>query len=389
LTNQPPLADAYDVIVIGARPAGAGTALCLAHRGLRVLLIDRGRYGTDTTSTHALMRAGVMQLERWGVLSAIIAAKTPPITAASFIYNGESITIPVKPRDGIDALYAPRRTVLDRVIVDAAAAAGATVAFGTSLVDLVHSSGGRVIGAIVRSADDHRYTIRASLVVGADGRYSTVARLVSAETTSHGRYSTANIYGYWKQPGAGEYRWYYADGASAGMIPTNDGRTCVFGSVPSEQLGSRVGGDLVAGYQSILKQAAPDAESLLARDAAPDRLYGFAGMRGYLKQPVGPGWALVGDAAYFKDPLTAHGLTDALVEAEYLAAAIADGSDAALTGYARSRDERVRALFDVTDRIASCAWTMDEARAMHKQLAAAMSAEVNALRAFTTEVTFV
>jgi 2-polyprenyl-6-methoxyphenol hydroxylase-like FAD-dependent oxidoreductase len=374
----------YDAIVIGARPAGAGTALQLARRGLRVLLVDRGRYGTDTTSTHALMRAGVMQLSRWGVLSSIVAAGTPAITAASFIYGGDSLTVPVKPRDGVDALYAPRRTVLDRALVDAATASGVVTAFETTLVDIMRSRCGRTEGVVLRTANDHLRTLRAPIVVGADGRYSTVARLVNAPTTMTALHSSANVYGYWTRVVGNEYRWYYSNGASAGAIPTN-GRTCVFASVPTELFAERFGQDLIDGYRGVLREAAPDVEALLGPDAFPERLYGFAGIRGYLKQPAGPGWALAGDAGYFKDPLTAHGITDALVEADYLAAAIAADTDAALSAYALARDERVRGLFDVTDRIASFAWTLDEVRSMHKELAAKMSDEVTALRAFTSE----
>jgi menaquinone-9 beta-reductase len=376
----------YDAIVIGARPAGSGTALQLARRGLRVLVVDRGRYGTDTTSTHALMRAGVLQLARWGVLPGIIAAGTPAITAASFIYGGESLSVPVKPRDGVDALYAPRRTVLDRTLVDAAVGAGVVTAFETTLVDVMRSRCGRVDGVVLRTADDHLRTLRAPIVVGADGRYSTVARLVNAPITTAGRHSSANVYGYWTRVTGGEYRWYYAKGASAGVIPTN-GRTCVFASIPTERFAKRFGQDLIEGYRSVLTAAAPDVEERLGPDAFPERLYGFAGIRGYLKQAAGPGWALAGDAGYFKDPLTAHGITDALVEADYLAAAIAAGTDAAMSAYSPARDERVRDLFDVTDRIASFEWTLDEVRAMHKALAAAMSEEITALRAFTAEMT--
>lgn len=379
--------DRYDAIIVGARPAGAGTALRMATRGMRVLLIDRGRYGTDTTSTHALMRAGVLQLARWGVLPQIVAAGTPPIIAASFIYGGDSLTVPVKPRNGIAALYAPRRTVLDRALVDAAAEAGVMVAFETTLVDVMRQRDDRVAGVVIRTVNDQIRTVRCPLVIGADGRHSTVARLVKAETTRAGSFSCANVYGYWTHQPANEYRWYYVDGGSAGAIPTNDGRTCVFTSVPTEQFSRHFGADLVEGYRAVLRRAAPDIDAMLGAEAFPERLHGFAGERGYLKRAAGPGWALIGDAGYFKDPLTAHGLTDALVEAEYLTAAAASGTDAALVSYARRRDERVQTLFDVTDRIASCAWSLDEVRAMHKQLATAMADEVRDLQAFTEEAT--
>src|SRR6188472_157530 len=129
----------YDVVIVGARCAGAATALLLARRGLRVLAIDRGHYGSDTVSTHALMRAGVLQLSRWGVLEAVTTAGTPVIRSTSFHYADEVTAVQIKPQPSMEGLYAPRRTVLDRILVDAARKAGAEITFETQLVDLVHS----------------------------------------------------------------------------------------------------------------------------------------------------------------------------------------------------------------------------------------------------------
>src|SRR6188472_160967 len=126
----------YDVVVVGARCAGAATAMLLARAGHRVLVVDRGRYGTDTLSTHALMRGAVVQLHRWNVLPAVIAAGTTPVRQATFFYGDESVSVPIAPREGIDALYAPRRHVLDRLLVDAARAAGADVAHGVRIKEL-------------------------------------------------------------------------------------------------------------------------------------------------------------------------------------------------------------------------------------------------------------
>src|SRR6187397_2105053 len=119
-----PPASEYDVVVIGARCAGAATAMLLARAGHRVLVLDRGRYGTDTLSTHALMRGAVIQLHRWGILPAVIAAGTTPVRQATFFYGDESVSVSITSRDGVDALYAPRRYVLDRLLVDAASGAG-------------------------------------------------------------------------------------------------------------------------------------------------------------------------------------------------------------------------------------------------------------------------
>src|ERR687897_1284149 len=139
-------APAYDVVVVGARAAGAATAYLLARSGLHVLLVDRGRYGTDTLSTHALMRGGVLQLSRWGLLDEIIAAGTPPVRRTTFRYADAVVPITVKSSFGVDALYAPRRTVLDPVLVDAALAAGADVRFGVTVTGLQRDTDGSVIG---------------------------------------------------------------------------------------------------------------------------------------------------------------------------------------------------------------------------------------------------
>ncbi|HYC14775.1 MAG TPA: FAD-dependent oxidoreductase, partial [Stellaceae bacterium] len=141
-----------DVLVVGARCAGASTAMLLARAGLRVLLIDRGEYGTDTISTHALMRAGVLQLRRWGLLPRIEQAGTPPIRSTGFHYGDDVVEIAIGESHGVQALYAPRRTVLDRVLVDAAVEAGAEVRHRHSLAQLTHTPDGRISGAIIQGA---------------------------------------------------------------------------------------------------------------------------------------------------------------------------------------------------------------------------------------------
>src|SRR5438445_616320 len=124
----------YDVVVVGARCAGAATAMLLARNGLDVALVDRApAAGTDTLSTHALMRAGVIQLQRWGLLDQVVAAGTPAIRRTVFHYGDAATTVALKPFGGVDALYAPRRTVLDPLLVDAARDAGADVVFGMSV----------------------------------------------------------------------------------------------------------------------------------------------------------------------------------------------------------------------------------------------------------------
>jgi 2-polyprenyl-6-methoxyphenol hydroxylase-like FAD-dependent oxidoreductase len=239
-----------DVVVVGARVAGAATAMLLARAGLSVVLLDRERPGADTLSTHALMRGGVLQLLRWGLLDRIIAAGTPPITTTSFHYTDSDIDVAIKPSAGVDALYAPRRTVLDPILVSAAEAAGVDVRYGNRVVAVSHD-GGRVAGVVVREAPGAHRRFSARLVIGADGRHSTIARLVAAPTTHQARHTSAFAYGYFRGLPASGYEWAYRPEGAAGFIPTNDNLTCVFaGHTPS-----RIGRGGPAVLQDVVAQA--------------------------------------------------------------------------------------------------------------------------------------
>ncbi len=157
----PLIRDRYDVVVAGARCAGASTAMLLARRGFRVLVVDPARPGSDTLSTHALMRGAVLQLARWGLLDRLEGAGTPPMTSTTFHYGDESVRVEIKPRDGVDALYAPRRTLLDPILADAALDAGADVVHGLSVVELLGGPGDRVGGVVLAGAGGETREVRA------------------------------------------------------------------------------------------------------------------------------------------------------------------------------------------------------------------------------------
>jgi flavin-dependent dehydrogenase len=364
----------YDALVIGARCAGAAAAMLMARRGLRVLAVDRGDYGTDAMSTHALMRAGVLQLHRWGMLPKLAAAGTPAVRTATFHYGNDLVEIAIGSTHGVNALYAPRRTVLDRLLVDAASEAGAEVRHGHALAELLRSSGGRVRGAAIRDRGGNLVEIQADLVVGADGMGSTVARLVGADAWRVGRHASAIIYGHWSGLQMSGYHWYYQEGLSVGVIPTNSDEHCVFVAVPSARFREGLRG--AAAYHRAVAEVAPDLASKIWRPAADAHLRAFAGRVGFLRRPYGAGWALVGDAGYFKDPLTAHGISDALRDAELLARAAAAGTDQAFANYAAVRDELSLPLFEATDAIASFDWDLDTLRRHHHSLNRAMKREV-------------
>src|SRR5688572_950799 len=296
----------YDAIVVGARCAGAATAMLLARRGLSVLLFDRDHRGADTLSTLALMRAGVLQLHRWGLLEQLRATGAQEIRSTSFVYGDEVITVPIKPRDGVDALYAPRRKVLDQLLADAAAAAGADVRYGPRLADLLRNTDGRVTGVILEERGGARHEIGADIVIGADGRRSTVARMVDAATSHEGRYFAGVVYAFWRGLENRGNLWHYRPGTSVGAIPTNDDETCIFAAMPAQRFHDEIHDDLEAVHRRVLAECAPDLAREVSAAPPSERFRGFPGQAGIIRQSHGPGWALVGDAGYFKDPITAH-----------------------------------------------------------------------------------
>jgi flavin-dependent dehydrogenase len=191
------MSSTYDVVVVGGRVAGASTALLLARAGARVAMLDRAAYGTDTLSTHGLMRAGVLQLSRWGLLDEVVAAGTPPIKRTMFHYaDGESVQVSIRPSAGVDALYAPRRHLLDRILVDAAAEAGAHVRHETTVRALLRDDDGRVTGVRVLDRSGMTADLRAAITVGADGIRSTVADQAGAPFVRQGLSRSAVLYRY-------------------------------------------------------------------------------------------------------------------------------------------------------------------------------------------------
>jgi flavin-dependent dehydrogenase len=368
----------YDAVIAGARCAGAATALLIARAGGRVLVLDQGAYGSDTLSTHALMRGAVVQLQRWGVLQPIEAAGTPPIRSTTFSYTDRDVTVAIEPKYGVSALYAPRRALLDRVLAAAAREAGAEIRYRSAVEEVLFDARGRACGVVVR---EHGRTerIAADLVIGADGRHSTIARRVGAATLREARHATGVLYTYWDGLDADGYYWGYRQGVSVGLIPTNDRATCLFVSVPWTRFHRGLQGAAHIAYHRFIRSAF-DAVDRRLRAARPiEAVRGFAGQHGYIRQGSGPGWALVGDAGYFKDPLTAHGITDALRDAELLARAAIRGTTDAFAEYETMRVDLSSRLFEITDAIASFAWTDAEVQTLHRALSAEMAREVRTL----------
>jgi flavin-dependent dehydrogenase len=375
----------FDVVVVGARCAGAATALLLARAGARVALVDRGDEGRDTLSTHAFTRAGVLQLHRWGLLDRIRAAGTPPVRRTVFRYGDASTVVTLRSVGGVDALYAPRRTVLDPILVDAARAAGARVAYGARVTGVTSDPDGRVTGVAGRGPDGRPFELAATWTVGADGVHSRLARSVGAPVEQRGRHASAFLFGYLAGLEADAYEWCYAPGAASVVIPTNDGQACVSVAAPPARLRAEVALGACAAFHRLLGEASPELAARVAAAATPLHLRVFPGLPGFARRPWGPGWALVGDAGYYKDPISSHGMSAALRDAELLARALVvalehQGSGGpALREFHRTRDRLSRRLFEVTDEIASYHWDTRSIEHLLRSLSAAMSDEVEHL----------
>lgn len=367
----------YDVIVVGGRCAGAATALLLAQGGAKTLVVERQAYGSDALSTHALMRTAVTQLARWGLLDAIFASGAPVISSTTFHYEDETVRVAIRPEPGLPGLVAPRRMVLDRVLVDAARRAGAEIVHETSVVDLLRGHGGRVCGVVARSAAQTR-SLRADVVIGADGVGSLVARTVDAPLLHQGSASASVVFGYAPMPAEDGYHWHFGQGLGAGSIPTNDGESCIFVAARQAYYDSVLRFDRANCHRDVLQRLAPGlADHVAARGIGP--LKAFRGRPGFIRQAVGPGWILVGDAGFFRDPATSHGISDALRDAESAAQAVLGGSQMDMDSYQEARNAFAYPVIDVTDAICGFDWTPETLKEHHKRLSRIIKAEVGDL----------
>lgn len=352
-------ASSYDVIVVGARCAGSPTAMLLARTGYRVCVVDRAVFPSDTVSTHLIHPPGVAALRRWGLLDEVLATGCPPIDTYAFDFGPFEIAGTPGPDDEPVA-YAPRRTVLDQLLVEAAADAGVEVREGFTVDDVVVEDG-RVVGIRGHEHGGTDVTEYASVVVGADGRNSRIARAVGAEqydTLPRRQYSH---YAYWSGvPLDGRFETHLRPPYGFAAWPTNDDLTLIIGGRAIDDFRENqtaIRQDVEGSFLGLL-DLVPEFAERVRSGTRETRLVGTA-VDNFFREPFGPGWVLVGDAGHDKDFITAQGIMDAFLDAERCAAALDEvlsgdrPFEEAMRAHQQERDEARRPIHDLTTDIAT------------------------------------
>jgi 2-polyprenyl-6-methoxyphenol hydroxylase-like FAD-dependent oxidoreductase len=345
----------FDVIVVGARCAGAPTAMLLAQRGYRVLVVDRASFPSDTISTHILHPLGVRALSRWGLLDSLAVTGCPPMH--TYVFDFGAFTLSGAPgTTEAPVAYCPRRTILDKILVDAAARSGAEIREGF-VVEEILTEDGSVIGIKGRTKLGDAVVERARVVVGADGLRSRVAEAVHPERYDEKPPLLAGYYAYWSGlPLDGRFENYSRMRRGFAAAPTHDGLTMVIVGWPYAEFAENKR-DIEGHYLKTIQLAPAFADRL--RGARQESRFVGMTVPNFFRKPYGPGWALVGDAGYIRDFITGQGMMDAFHDAELCA----DALDSALSGarpfedamseYQLRRDARVKAMYELTCQLAT------------------------------------
>jgi len=351
----------HDVVVVGGRVAGSATAMLLARLGHDVVVVDQASFPSDTVSTHSIARSGVVQLRRWGLLDAVLDSGAPAIRQVTFNAAGESTSRQIKDKAGVDFLVAPRRYALDTILATAAEHAGAEVRPGVTVTGVVRDGRGRVVGVSGRDRAGAPVELGARYVIGADGLRSQVARSVGATINEAGPAGGAAQYAYYAGLPWSGIEFFVAERSFAGVFPTHDGQACIWVCNPSADAKAirRRNGSRVEAFGQLLERSAPELAERLRHARRTSPVQGMLRQPNQLRQAFGPGWALVGDAGYYRDAITAYGISDAFRDAELLAVALdqALGAEAeettALAAYQQQRDHALREIFEITCRLAA------------------------------------
>jgi len=353
----------YDIIVIGARAAGSPTAMLLAKKGYRVLLLDRATFPSDTLSTHQIQIRGSLPLKRWGLLEPVLATDCPPVSELLFDMEPFSMQGKYPPCGGVEAVICPRRTILDKILVDAAVKAGAELR-EDFLVEELLFEGERVTGVRgrMKSGGGESYpsvTEQARLVVGADGKHSLVARQVKAQQYHSKPALTCAYYTYWEGLQLERGELYGMSQSVAGFWLTNAGLAIIYTGYPIVEF-QGIRRDIEGKFWQTMNLIPGMVERLRSGRQA-ERFYGTADLPTFYRRPYGHGWVLVGDAGLAMDPITGQGIGNAFQDAERMADALdkvfsgRESWETAMQRYTQARDWETLPMYEFTSQIASFA----------------------------------
>lgn len=341
----------YDAIIVGARVAGAPTAMLLARKEHRVLLVDRASFPSDTMSTILIWQRGIAKLKQWGLLDRLTTTGLPANTKFTMDLGDFGLGGWGPPVDGVNESYAPRRKALDKILVDAAVEAGAEVREGFSVQELI-AEGDQIVGIRGRSEGGQTVEERARFVVGADGRNSLVARVVEPESYNEVPALSCLYYTLFSGVPSDGYEDYWPGSQYILTVPTNDDLTLIVTGMPIDRF-HEFRSDIEGNYMATIDKV-PSLSEKVRAGHREERFMGTADVSNYFRKPYGPGWALVGDAGYARDPITAFGISDAFRDAELLADALDEtlsGSkpaEDALAGYELARNQLAEPHYQMT-----------------------------------------
>jgi 2-polyprenyl-6-methoxyphenol hydroxylase-like FAD-dependent oxidoreductase len=345
----------YDAIVVGARCAGSPTAMLLARRGYRVLVVDRAKFPSDTISTHIVQPLAAAALKRWGLLDRLVATGCPPMHTYSYDFGPVTISGTPGTEDS-PVGYCPRRTILDKLLVDAAAEAGAEIREGFTVEEILVEDG-TVVGIRGHAKDGESFIERARVVIGADGRHSLVAEAVEPDQYNEKQTLLAAYYSYWSGlPTNGRFETYIRPNRGFAAAPTHDGLTMIVLGWPYGEFDENKK-DVEGNFLATLGLVPEFAERL--KGAKRQSKIAGAVVPNFFRKPYGPGWTLVGDAGYTKDPITAQGIKDAFRDAELCVNALDQmftgerSFDDAMGDYQNTRDADVLPMYEFTTQLAT------------------------------------
>lgn len=362
----------HDVIVVGARCAGSPIAMLLARRGHEVLLVDRDTFPSDmAASTHFIHQRGVACLGRWGLRDQV-ADTCHPVTHVDLDVGPFTLSGSPPPVDGEAAALAPRRYLLDEILVRAAVGSGAELREGCRVTGLVIDDG-RVAGVKAVAPGGEPFSERAAIVVGADGPSSRVAAAVRSTKYASTPALQGTAWSYWDDVPLDHFELHLRDYEAVYAFPSSHGSTLIGVNWSIDRFRA-ARGDIEASYFEVLRRAAPElAERAASATRADDEIH-LGSTRSFFRKACGSGWVLLGDAHYKKDPCTAQGITDAFCDAELLAAAIDGGLRGdhdlvrALEEYERARVAWTMPFYELTCRLATFAPPDPEMLALYTAL---------------------